>query len=263
MLNKTFEAEPHTFSLLGLQWKVEADELEVYRGADKLVPVKITQRAVLSFVASVLEQLGLFALYIMRMRMLLKTIWAKTGQQWDQEIDDDDQAVFLLWAKGLNQLPNSPLRHRYFMRQFDRVDLHIFSDASLDSMCIVAYIRALTSNGTEVFFVTGKCRIAPMKQQTIPKLGLQTALYSVRLRQLIEKEHDIKMDSVTHWTDSMTVLRWLHAAHKKQQVFVANRVGEILDQSTVDEWRHVKGSMNPADIGLEVSLLSNCEKVSG
>ena len=247
-VNKTFEAEPHTSSLLGLQWKVEADKLEVCRGSDEEVPVKITQRAVLSFVASVFDPLGLFAPYTMRMRMLLKTIWAKTGHQWDPEIDDNDQAVFLLWANEMNQLPSSPLRRRYFMSQIDRVDLHIFSDASLDSMCIVAYMRALTSNGTEVSFVTGKCRIAPMKQQTIPKLALQAALYSVRLRQLIEKEHDIKMDSVTHWTDSLTVLRWLHAAHKKQQVFVANRVREILDQSTVDEWRHVKGSMNPADI---------------
>ena len=141
------------------------------------------------------------------------------------------------------------------MSHFDKVDLNIFSDASLESMCIVAYIRALTPNGTEVSFVTEKCRIAPMKQQTIPKLELQAALYSVRLRQLIEKEHDIEMDSVTYWTYSVTVLPWLHAAHKKQQVFVANRVGEILDQSTVDEWRHVKGSMNPADIGTRGVIL--------
>ena len=118
-------------------------------------------------------------------------------------------------------------------------------------MCIVADMRALTSNGTEVSFVMGKCRTAPMKQNTIPKLELKAALYSVRLRQLIEKEHDIKMDSVTHWMDSMTVLRWFHAAHKKQQVFFANRVGEKFNHSTVDEWRHVKGSMNPADIGTQ------------
>ena len=131
-VNKTFEAEPHTSSLLGLQWKVEADELEVCRGADREVPVKITQRAVISFVASVFDPLGLFAPYTMRMRMLLKFIWAKTGLKWDQEIDNDDEAVFLLWANELNQLPKSPLRRRYFMSQFDRVDLRIFSDASLD-----------------------------------------------------------------------------------------------------------------------------------
>ena len=179
-VNKSFEAKLHSSSLLGLQWKMEADELEVCCGADKEAPVKITQRAVLSFVASVFfDPLGLFAPYPMRMRMLLKRFWAKSGQQWDQEIDDDDQAVFLLWANELNQLPSSQLRPRYFMSQFDKVNLHIFSDASLDSMCIVAYMRALTSTGTEVYFVTGKCRIAPMKQQTTPKLELQAALYSV------------------------------------------------------------------------------------
>ena len=46
----------------------------------------------------------------------------------------------------------------------------------------------------------------------------------------------------------MTVLQWLHCP-KKQQVFVANKVGERLDQSLVDECRQVKGTMNAADIG--------------
>ena len=47
---------------------------------------------------------------------------------------------------------------------------------------------------------------------------------------------------------------------------MANRVGEILDQSTVDEWRHVKGTMNPADIGtggVTVSQLLESEWLKG
>ena len=75
--NKTFEAEPHTSSLLGMQWNVDNDILEVCRGADKKVPNKITQRAVLSFVASIFDLLGIFAPFTMRVRILLKTIWAK------------------------------------------------------------------------------------------------------------------------------------------------------------------------------------------
>ena len=54
---------------------------------------------------------------------------------------------------------------------------------------------------------------------------------------------------IFHWTDSSTVLQWLQAAHKKQQVFVANRAAEILENSSMDQWRHVKGVENPADIG--------------
>ena len=33
--NKTFDAEPYTSSLLGMQWNVDDDTLEVCRGADK------------------------------------------------------------------------------------------------------------------------------------------------------------------------------------------------------------------------------------
>ena len=242
------------------------DTLEVCRGADKEPPNKITQRAVLSFVASVFDPLGLFAPFTMKMRVLLKTIWAKIGQQWDDKIEEEDERQFLDWVKELAELKNMPLKRRYFDKWYKKKDLHIFSDASLESMCIVAYLRAEDDEGVELSFVIGKCRIAPTKQQTIPKLELQAALYSVRLRELITENHDIQVQTVTHWTDSMTVLQWLHSALKKQQVFVANRDGEILDQSTVDEWQHVKGTMNPAGIGtrgVTVSQLLGSEWVNG
>ena len=61
----------------------------------------------------------------------------------------------------------------------------------------------------------------------------------------------------------MTILQWLHSAQKKQQVFVANRVGEILDQSPVDEWRQVKGTMNPIDTGRRGVTVSQFWKVNG
>ena len=161
-----------------------------------------------------------------------------------------------------------PLKIRYFGRTYEKRDLHIFFDASLESMCIVAYVRAADEDGVVLSIVFGKCRVAPMKQQTIPKLKLQAALYSVRLRQLITEDHDILIHTVTHWTDSMTVLQWLHSAHKKQQqlVLVANRIREVLDRSTVGEWRHVKGTMIPADMGtrwVTVSQLLESEWLNG
>ena len=50
------------------------------------------------------------------------------------------------------------------------------------------------------------------------------------------------------WTDSTTVLQWLHSIDKKP-VFVANRVAEILELTTIDEWNHVPTADNPADAG--------------
>ena len=95
----------------------------------------------------------------------------------------------------------------------------------------------------------GKCRVAPIRQTTITKLKLQAAVYGVRLRRQIIREHDVKIDKIYHRTVSSTVLQWLQAAHKKQQVFVSNRAAEIMENSSMYQWRHVKGTENPADIG--------------
>ena len=34
----------------------------------------------------------------MRMRILLKTIWAKSGQQWDDKIEEEDEAK-IFWIE--------------------------------------------------------------------------------------------------------------------------------------------------------------------
>ena len=48
------------------------------------------------------------------------------------------------------------------------------------------------------------------------------------------------------WTDSTTVLHWIHFL-EKQPVFVANRIAEISELTTADEWHHVPSADNPAD----------------
>ena len=71
---------------------------------------------------------------------------------------------------------------------------------------------------------------------------------------------------MTHWTDSLTVPQWLHSSHKRHRVFGANRVGEILYQPFENEWQHMKGTMNPADIstrGVTVSQLLECDRLNG
>ena len=79
-LSKTFEAEPLTPPISGLQWNVESDSLQICRGTGKEVPAKITQRIVLSHVSSVFDPLGLFYPFPVRMGLLLKGIWKKHGQ---------------------------------------------------------------------------------------------------------------------------------------------------------------------------------------
>ena len=87
-----------------------------------------------------------------------------------------------------------------------------------------------------------------MEVMTITMLELQAALLAARLKQDICRALTVHVNKVYMWTDSTTVLQWLNST-SKQPTFVANRVREILEHSSVDEWNHVASSDNPADAG--------------
>ena len=70
--------------------------------------------------------------------------------------------------------------------------LHIFADASEEAMCIVAYLQDEAM--LRLTYLLGKCRVAPIKTMTIPKLELQAAVYGVRLRKQILSEHGVTID---------------------------------------------------------------------
>ena len=83
---------------------------------------------------------------------------------------------------------------------------------------------------------------------TISKLELQAALLASGWRQEVQRAVSLNIERCFRWTDSKTVLQLLHSLGK-QPVFIANRVTEILELTTVDEWNHVPTGDNPADAG--------------
>ena len=249
---KQVEVEPNTegSSVLGLQWTVTDDSLQVCRGTNKEVEAPITQRKILSLVSSVFDPIGLFAPFSVHMRRLLKAIWTKNGQHWDNEVEPSEEEEFLRWKGELPIVAETSIDRRYFNRERDKTELHVFADASEDTMCAVAYLRSQPKEySADLAIVIGKCRVAPMRHLSIPQLELQAAVMAVKLKEQIVKEHEMKINSCSFWSDSTTVLQWIHSSHRKQQVFVANRVAEILDTTAVSQWKHVSGINNPADIG--------------
>ena len=76
----------------------------------------------------------------------------------------------------------------------------------------------------------------------------------------------MRIHSYSFWSDSTTVLQWIHSSHHKQQVFVANRVAEMMDRTDVSQWKYVSGINNPADIGtraINVDELNRSEWLTG
>ena len=85
----------------------------------------------------------------------------------------------------------------------------MFADASEHTMCAVAYLRSHQNDRPgEIGFVIGKCRVAPMRHLSIPRLELQAAMLSVRLKDQIFKELDMpikNLDNVDGFEHSITV----------------------------------------------------------
>ena len=58
---------------------------------------------------------------------------------------------------------------------------------------------------------------------------------------------DIKVDKSIFWTDSTSVLRYIHNENKRFHTFVANRISIIHDGSEHCQWRYINTMLNPAD----------------
>jgi len=59
----------------------------------------------------------------------------------------------------------------------DHINLHGFSDASIKAYSVVIYSRVVRADGTvSVSLIAGKTRVAPLKQQSVPRLELCGAL---------------------------------------------------------------------------------------
>ena len=95
----------------------------------------------------------------------------------------------------------------------------------------------------------GNTRVAPLRQTTIPRLELQAALYAARLKKTIEDEMDFKFDEIFLWSDSTTVLNWIKNFKLKHKMYIGNRIAEIRDLTSLNQWNYVNTKDNSADQG--------------
>ena len=131
----------------------------------------------------------------------------------------------------------------------DNPSLIIFSDASLNAYGAVAYIVFQLSSGAyEANLIGAKNKIAPTRQQTMPRLELCGAVLACRLRETIIQELDWKFKSIIHVVDSMIVCSQIQKDSYDFKTFVATRVSEIQSKTNGRDWYWIEGKLNPADL---------------
>ncbi|XP_062703599.1 uncharacterized protein LOC134286050 [Aedes albopictus] len=208
-----------------------------------------TKREVLSVVMSIFDPLGFATPMTIGGRILLQQIW-RSGIGWDDQLEDGARKKWSKWLSNLSAITNVrvPRCYNSNLRTSDRTELHVFCDASTMAMAAVAYLRVVKGEQVDVSFVASRGRVAPVRFMSVPKLELQAALLGYRLSLMVKKEMEIDIHSIVFCTDSRTVLCWLKTK-KALKTFVANKVGEILEQSSPDDWHYVSTLDNVADEG--------------
>ena len=251
---------------LGVHWCVESD---CFQFAIVLQDKPCTRRGILSTVSSIFDPLGFVAPLLLDGKSILQDL-CRHDVGWDDPIPEDIKAKWEKWRSDLLEVQRISIPRCYKPDGFGRVvsaQLHHFSDACVKGYGQCSYLRLVDENQrVHCSFVMGKSRVAPLKPVTIPRLELTAALCSVRISQQLRRELEYTIDKEYFWTDSRVVLGYIANESRRFHVFVANRVQEIQENTSIEQWKYVESKQNPADEasrGLRTQELLNSRWITG
>ena len=103
---------------------------------------------------------------------------------WDEVLDLMSRKIWRILLKSLKDAESIRVPRCYFFgvaEQVQSTSLQCFCDASVYTYAAVVYFKIATVDETYLKLVTSKTRIAPLVEQTIPRLEKLSALISARL----------------------------------------------------------------------------------
>ncbi|XP_038106476.1 uncharacterized protein LOC119766148 [Culex quinquefasciatus] len=257
LVNFTSNKTTDTERVLGVAWDPNED---VFVFSSKmradLEPLVVgeqlpTKRQVASCVASFFDPHGYLAPFTIHGKLLLQDLW-RSGSGWEKQLDGEHTPKWNRWIAVIPSIDDFKIPRCYFSsagpEDRDGLQLHIFTDASEVAYGCAAYLRAVIKSEPRCALVGAKTKVAPLNNQSIPRLELDGAELGSRLSVAIKAGHSLPITKTVFWTDSKTVLAWIRSDHRRYKQFVAHRIGKILSRTCVVEWRFIPGYMNIADI---------------
>jgi len=244
---------------LGLFWSPGTDDF-MFKVQVPTSSSTLTKRIILSETAKIFDPVGWVAPIIIRAKILIQDLW-KLAVGWDDPLPQEVQNYWKEFSGNLSLIESISIPRCIIPQGTVTKELLGFCDASEKAFAAVVYMKAFQEDGTgHVSLVTSKTRVAPVKTISLPRLELCGALLLSDLITETRASLGIEDSTVRCWTDSSVVLSWLRSSPNRWKVFVANRVTQIQDSVSADQWFHVNGVENPADCasrGIDPSELKN------
>ena len=199
--------------------------------------------------ATIFDPLGFGSPFVAKAKILLQELWSR-GYDWDDVIHDEIASRIGSWYEQLKSLGNVKVA-RCLREAKELVANRVvtFVDASLQAYGTVVYLQCVYNDATTTSrLITSKCKVAPLKSMTVPRLELMGAVLGLRLTQRLAHVLGLPMQTVTFYSDSMDVLWWIRGHGRSFRPFIANRIGEIQMVTEPSQWQHVATGENPANL---------------
>ncbi|XP_055308106.1 uncharacterized protein LOC129572188, partial [Sitodiplosis mosellana] len=165
---------------LGIFWSISTDTLNFninYKEREI-----ITNQFVLSTIARIYDPLGLVSPLIVKAKIFMKSLWL-LNLDWHDPLPMEKVKE---WKQFISKLPSlSTIKIPRWIGTSpicSSLQLHSFSDASIDAYGAEIYVRYIDENEQiHSRLIIAKSKVAPMKIQTIPRLELCAALLLSKL----------------------------------------------------------------------------------
>ena len=259
--------------VLGVSWKLQSDyyvfkakinfsskRRNIHKEPDLTVhnfnvkfPAILTRRMVFSVMAAQYNPLGLISPFILKGKILLRKLVTDepgSNHDWDNPLSSEMKNEWFIFFQSMFEL--NSIKFLRCIRPINAVGdpiLIIFSDASFMAYGACAYIRYELKDGSYVnSLLTAKCKIAPIKSFTIPRLELNGVVLSARLETNIVKEMKCNFERVYHIVDSAIVRAQIQKESYGFGTFTSTRIAEIQNRTNPEDWWWVAGNLNPSDL---------------
>lgn len=207
-----------------------------------------TKRNVLSNISKIFDPLGWLSPFVVLTKMFMQQLW-KVGIDWDQALSPELNESWLNIVSGIVACEQIKIpRWIGAVSNQSELELHGFADASSTAYGAVIYIKSILASQINVNILISKTKVAPLKEMTIPRLELSSALLLAQLMAHVRHVLNISGQNCFYWSDSMIALAWIKDDPTKRSTFVANRVVEIQSLTEIPHWSHVASPENPADL---------------
>lgn len=233
---------------LGIAW-LPSKDLIIYSIKNSISNKQITKRQILSDLAKLFDPLGLLSPTIVCAKLIIQNLW-KLKLAWDEPLSPEIQSNWLEFKDQLSFIKEFHFKRCIRLPEATELELHGFCDASEKAYAACIYLRSVDIAG-KIYcqLICSKSRLAPIHPVTLPRLELCGALLLSRLLTVVKSAlSHLKITRHFFWSDSTITLCWIKTSPCNLKTFVANRVGEILEVTKPEEWKHVPSQDNPADL---------------